>query len=474
MDLIAPSIKLIIIFLFAGSLFLLVMDYLRSALRRFDLGPLPHMLGLTVQAAVAVLLGVVYFQMGGASGLNYRPGGGEGFGYDVFFNINSFNLPLLVLFLFALFFCRLAAPPRKGGELPNLLLIVGLLGAGSAGDILSIYLYYELFILTSLYISYRGGDEKIPVAARLQTAGTLIVLFVLFLVFHYAGSFHLERLLKVAALPSANQPLSAVLLLFSLALALKGGIAPFGAVRLAVERGVMKGRLLRATVSLFLLCRIAFPFSRLEYRLGWFFIGWGLLAIGLAVFKVWREESIYTRISEAMPSLFGFALVSLGLGVEYSSLDCYAAAIRFVALAPIALTGLVLLWKRREEAKSRAEGWLDGLVIFLLSSSLVGLPPLESFWGKYNLLRGAYALPGGIFTFSFVVVSTLLLALLLLPGAYRRLMPQAENGKAKPSLVVRFAQGGFLFLLVAISMDSWWGMGFVRPAAEYIVDYLSY
>ncbi len=479
MNLIAPTIKLIILLLFGGCLVLLAMDYLRFALRQVDLRPLPRLLALAVQLAVVLCLTAIYIQLGGG-GLNYRPGGVEEFGYDVFLNINSFNLALLALCLFALFFSRLAAALPRGGELPYLILVVGILGAGFAGDILNIYLYYELFILTSLYISRRSGDKRVAGRARLQLIGSFLILFVLFLVFHYAGSFHLEKLLKVAALPTARQPLSAVLLLFSLAMAVKGGIIPFGSGALAAGREAMEGDLLRGAVSIFLLCRVAFPFSRLEYRLGWLFILWGVLAVSLAIFKTWREGALYSRMVRAAHSLFGFALISLGLGLEYSSLDCYAAAIRFIALSFIVLTGLVLLWPYATSAAlptpasacRQTDGWMDGLIGFFLACSLIGLPPLESFWGKYCLARGVYSLPGGVFIFIFTLAASLALAVLLMPGAYRRLTLQGGGGES--DVFGRVARVGFFFLLAAISMDAWWGSGFVRPAAEYIIDYLSY
>ncbi len=477
MQFIGPCIKLIILLLFSGCLVLLALDYLRFVLRRVDLRPLPRLVELIVQVGVVLLLVVVYVRLGGAVGINYRPGGSEATGYDVFFHINAFNLPLLVLCLFALVFSRLVAEKATGGELPHLLLVIGILGAGMAGDIFNIYLYYELFILTSLYASYRLGDKRVAGMARLQLVGTLLILFVFFLVFYYVGSFHLERLLKVASLPTAEQPLTAVLLLLSLALALKGGIIPFGVRRLPTRSGMVEGDLLRATVSLFLLHRLAFPFSRLGSRLGWVFIVWGVLAVVMAVFNTWREKDFYSRLFRATPSLFGFALISLGMGLEYSSLDCYTAAVKFMSLGFVVFCGLVLLRSCRGDRAGENMGWINGFVCFFLVCALIGLPPLESFWGKFSLVRGAYALPGGMAAFVFIVLTSLLLAVLLLPAAYRRLA-HAGRGMSVPgeggTLAVKIAQAGFLLLLAAVSMDAWWGFSFVRPAVEYIVDYLSY
>jgi formate hydrogenlyase subunit 3/multisubunit Na+/H+ antiporter MnhD subunit len=477
MQFIGPSVKIIVVLLFGGCLGLLILDYLRAALGKIDFQPLPRLVELTVQIGVALLLAAVYIQMGGVGGINYRPGGTAEAGYDVFFYINSFNLPLLVLCLCSLVCSRLAAERGQGGELPHLLLVVGILGSGLAGDLLNIYIYYELFILTSIYVSHQRDGGRAFGMARLQLVGSLLVLFAFFIVFHYAGSFHLSRILNVASLPTAEQPLSAALLLLALALALKGGVIPFGLRRLPERSGVIEGELLRPVVSLFILCRLAFPFSRLGCRLGWIFVIWGILAVVISLVRAWRVKGLYARLVYSSGGLLGFGLIALGMGLEYSLLDCYAAVIRFVSLAFIVGCGLVVLWPCRDTKDIRKMSLLDGFGYFFLSCSLVGLPPLESFWGKSSLIRGAYQLPAGVISFILMVLSSLMLATLLLPAAYRQLALVSRGGEAaatRRTISVRAAQLIFLGLLAGLSLDTWWGLGFVGPAAEYIIDYLSY
>ena len=302
MELIVPSMKLIVLLLFGGVLLLLSLDYLSKTLKRFHLGPAPRFLLLGLLAAVVGLLLLIYFQLEEGTGLKFKPGEAEAFELEVFLSINPFNLPLLIFVLASLLVARVCAPITEGRQALRLLMVIGLMGIGFAGDFFNIYVYYELLILASLHLAPRGS-EPMRSLGRLQLSGSLLALFALFLLFHYAGSFRLERVLKIAALPTVEQPFLAVLLLLVLALAMKAGLMPFGAVGTPQLRDDLEGAMVRRGATVFLLCRLAFPFSQLAYRLGWLFIVWGVAGVVVAIYRTWRERDGYPRLFQALPVL---------------------------------------------------------------------------------------------------------------------------------------------------------------------------
>lgn len=283
-------------------------------------------------------------------------------------------------------------------------LMAGILGAFSTGDLFNLYVWFEVLLVASFFLSILlkrkdsfGGSFKYAVLSILSS---FIFLVGVALVYSAAGSLDLAYLQQI---PEASRPFPFLLGLAAVGVAflIKAGLFPFYFwLPAAYPPGftaivaVFSGLLTK--VGIYGLLRFLAPFGDLGSPIFQYSVYvLALLSMVLGVLGALSQDNIKGILSFHIVSQVGYIALALSLGTEFG----LAAAIFYLIHHMVVKTNLFLAAAYIEQ---RGQGLkvsrLGGLwqsetflsVMFLFSAlSLVGVPPLSGFWAKVFTLQAA-------------------------------------------------------------------------------------
>lgn len=349
-----------------------------------------------------------------------------------------------------------------------------LVGICSAGNLITLYLFYELMTLLTVPLVLHN-QEKRSVAAAVKYLGFSVLgaglsLFSLFFLKDYWTSdlFQGGGILDPAAAAGHEGLLLALYLLMVIGFGAKAGMFPLFTwlpaahpVAPSPASAVLSGLITKMGVLAIL-------------RVTWFVYGPEFLrgtwaqkaALGLAIFtifigsmlayqeKILKRRLAYSTVSQVSYILFGiFLLDGTALRGALLQFVFHAVAKNGLFLAAGALI-LATGYTRVERLRGVGRTVPVALWGFTLGSlSLIGVPPAGGFVSKWELAQGA--LESGLGSWAYVglavlMVSALLTAGYLLPTVIRGFFPGREEPPALVCPISRGMNGAMLFFGVAV------------------------
>ena len=332
------------------------------------------------------------------------------------------------------------------------LLVLGMvMGFGLSGNLITLYLFFEMATLLSMpMVMHSMKKEAVAAAFKYlvySVAGAALSLIGFFFVYHYGTTLEFTPggVLDMQRLVGNEEPMLLVTLLVIIGFGAKAGMFPLHAwlpiahpAAPAPASALLSGLITK--VGIFAVIRFVYYLVGPAFIIGtWVQTTW----IGLALFTgimgslmalrepVLKRRLAYSTISQIGYIMFGLAiLTAIGLVGAFLQIVFHSVAKNAVFL----VAGVIILKTHKTEvADLRAIGKEMPIAIWcfaLASLSLVGIPPLAGFIGKWFLAAGSLDADIGFFTLfgpALLLFSALLAAGYLLPIVINGFFPGAGH-----------------------------------------------
>ena len=327
------------------------------------------------------------------------------------------------------------------------LILYGILVASDfAGNLVTMYLFYELTTLASMPLVLHSGRRESVMAALkylfYSLCGAYGGLFAVFVLHRYSGSLTFA---PGGTLGTAARGHEGILLIAVFAALLgfgaKAGMVPLHAwlptahpVAPSPASAVLSAIIVKSGVLA--VVRVVFYIVGAEFLRGtWVQQAWMTLAL-LTVFmgsmlayreQVFKKRLAYSTVSQVSYIMFGLSLLTA---------DAFTGAMLHVAVHAVVKCGLFLTagvfvyyfdYTRVEQLTGIGKRMPKTMWCYLLLSlALVGIPPTGGFISKWYLAEGALQSDTGVFAWLgpvVLLISALLTAGYLLPVAMKGFFP---------------------------------------------------
>lgn len=370
------------------------------------------------------------------------------------------------------------------------LLVYGVLIAlDFAGNLVTLYLFYELMTLTSMPMVLHNGSKASIMAALkylfYSMCGAYLGLFGIFFLYKYCGT------LSFVAGGSLNLALAAgnegILLIAVFAMLIgfgaKAGMFPLHAwlpaahpVAPSPASAVLSGIIVKAGVLAVI--RVVYYTVGADFLRGtWVQAVWMALTLltvfmgSLLAFRepVFKKRLAYSTVSQISYILFGLSLLT---PVAVTGALLHTVFHAFIKCALFLTAGIFIFQcgkSRVEELEGIGKRMPGTLWCYTFASlALIGIPPASGFISKWYLAQGALKAGVGIFGWLgpvVLLISALLTAGYLLPVTMKGFFPghgeavSAEKQEAKP---------GMLFPLAVLAAAAVLQGVFPNPLIQYV------
>lgn len=303
--------------------------------------------------------------------------------------------------------------------------IFGINGAFLTGDLFNLFVFFEVLLLASYGLLLHGGGRLRTRAGLhyvvLNLVGSTLFLFAVGALYGVTGTLNMADLaMKLALMPPADWALlRSALLVLLVVFALKAALLP-----LSFWLPGAYGNTGAAVAALFaVMTKVgAYAILRVDIMLlgqpggilyGWvqpwlFWIALATLVVGAAgvLASVGMRQQIGHLVVVSMGTLLlAFSLntpQALSAGLYYLPHSVFASAALFL-LADLVMRGRGCAGDGFDPAPPMPHRALLGGLFFLLAISIVGLPPLSGFIGKFMLLQAAQGQPHWIWLWAVVL-----------------------------------------------------------------------
>lgn len=325
-----------------------------------------------------------------------------------------------------------------------------LLGLDFSGNLITMYMFYELMTLSSLpLVLHTQTKEAVMAGLRylfFSFAGAYMALFGVYFICRYGTTirFTAGGVIPVAVLQENRTLFLVATMLMLIGFGVKAGMFPLHAwlpsahpVAPGPASAVLSGIIVKGGVLA--LIRVVYQLIGADFLRGtWVQTAWMSLAL-LTVFMgsmlafrepVLKKRLAYSTVSQLSYILFGLAILDAealtGALLHVAAHAFIKVALFLCAAAIIYQTGC----KRVEELKGIGKGMPVTLWCYtIVSLGLIGIPPASGFVSKWLLAVGA--LESGVPVFSWLgpivlLVSALLTAGYLLPITMQGFFPGAD------------------------------------------------
>lgn len=370
------------------------------------------------------------------------------------------------------------------------LLVYGVLIAlDFAGNLVTLYLFYELMTLTSMPMVLHNGSKASIMAALkylfYSMCGAYLGLFGIFFLYKYCGT------LSFVAGGSLNLALAAgnegILLIAVFAMLIgfgaKAGMFPLHAwlpaahpVAPSPASAVLSGIIVKAGVLAVI--RVVYYVAGADFLRGtWVQAVWMALTLmtvfmgSLLAFRepVFKKRLAYSTVSQISYILFGLSLLT---PVAVTGALLHTVFHAFIKCALFLTAGIFIFQcgkSRVEELEGIGKRMPGTLWCYTFASlALIGIPPASGFISKWYLAQGALKAGVGIFGWLgpvVLLISALLTAGYLLPVTMKGFFPghgeavSAEKQEAKPGMLFPLAVLAAAAVLLGV---------FPNPLIQYV------
>ncbi len=395
-------------------------------------------------------------------------------GLGLLFALLVCSVGSLVMAYSARYFKVGGSPGRLYGLLT--LFAASMLGLVVAGDLILLFIFWELTSITSFFLI---GGEGSPAAAKGATRallvtglGGLALLAGLILLGIAAGSFDLTAILADPGPVTAHPLAGAAMALVIVGCFTKSAQVPFhfwlpGAMVAPTPVSTYLHAATMVKAGIYLLARLSPVFGG---EPAWFYT---LVLVGLATavfgaFMALKQYDLKALLAYSTVSQLGFIVALVGLGTPHAMA---AASVHIVAHAAYKATLFMVVGIIDVEAGSRDLRDLSGLrkampitaaITGLAALSMAGFPPFLGFVSKEEAFAAFLASPGAAWM-TPVAAGSALLAAIMTFGYGARIFDGAFEGPLKQNLY----EPSRLFLLPAgITALAGITLGSLAPALD--------
>ncbi|WP_420394595.1 proton-conducting transporter membrane subunit [Acuticoccus sp.] len=288
------------------------------------------------------------------------------------------------------------------------LLIAGVCGTFSTGDIFNLYVWFEVFLVSSFGLMVLGGERiQIDGAVKygvLNLIATTIFLIAVGALYGVTGTLNMADIRTVIA-DDPGGPLATIGALFVMAFAMKAAAFPlhfwlpasYHTPKVVVS-ALFAGLLTK--VGIYSLMRVMVMLFGAEGVLFAPLVGWiGVATAILGGLAALAQTNLRRMAAFLVVSGIGVMLIGVGLGTEAG----LAGAIVYAVHSILAMTGLFLAVGAAERLGGAATLSGGGLyarhaivaALFLVFAfAAAGLPPFSGFWPKLMLVEAALSQAG--------------------------------------------------------------------------------
>lgn len=374
-----------------------------------------------------------------------------------------------------------------------LLVYAVLIALDFSGNLVTMYLFYELMTLCSMpLVLHNGSREAIMAALKYlfySMCGAYLGLFGIFCLYHYCDTmtFTTGGTLPAAAVSGHTGLLLAAVFAVLIGFGAKAGMFPLHAwlpaahpVAPSPASAALSGIIVKSGVLAVI--RVIFYITGPELIRGtWVQTAWMALALitvfmgSLLAFRepVFKKRLAYSTVSQVSYILFGLSV----LQPEAMSGALLHVVFHAFMKCALFLTAGVFIFKygktRVEELSGIGKRLPKTLWCYtLVSLALIGIPPTSGFISKWHLAEGALGASVGVFRYLgpvVLLISALLTAGYLLPVTIHGFLPGADWQAEHSAEVVPELEpvGMFLPLLVLAALSLLLGI-FPNPVTSYV------
>ena len=370
------------------------------------------------------------------------------------------------------------------------LLVYGVLIAlDFAGNLVTLYLFYELMTLTSMPMVLHNGSKASIMAALkylfYSMCGAYLGLFGIFFLYKYCGtlSFVARGSLNLALAAGNEEILLIAVFAMLIGFGAKAGMFPLHAwlpaahpVAPSPASAVLSGIIVKAGVLAVI--RVVYYTVGADFLRGtWVQAVWMALTLltvfmgSLLAFRepVFKKRLAYSTVSQISYILFGLSLLT---PVAVTGALLHTVFHAFIKCALFLTAGIFIFQcgkSRVEELEGIGKRMPGTLWCYTFASlALIGIPPASGFISKWYLAQGALKAGVGIFGWLgpvVLLISALLTAGYLLPVTMKGFFPghgeavSAEKQEAKPGMLFPLAVLAAAAVLLGV---------FPNPLIQYV------
>ena len=290
-----------------------------------------------------------------------------------------------------------------------LLLIAGVSGAFSTGDIFNLYVWFEVFLVSSFGLLILGGTRiQLDGAVKygvLNLIATTMFLIAVGLLYGATGTLNMADL-RVVLAEDHRAPITTIASLFLLAFAMKAASFPlhfwlpasYHTPKVVVS-ALFAGLLTK--VGVYSLMRVLVMLFGAEGAGLMPLVGFlGVATAVLGALGALAQDELKRMAAFLVISGIGVMLIGIGLGTA----DGLSGAIVYAVHSILAMTGLFLILGLAERISGTGSLWRAGGIygpaglvagLFLVFGfAAAGLPPFSGFWPKLMLVQASLATDG--------------------------------------------------------------------------------
>ncbi len=319
-----------------------------------------------------------------------------------------------------------------------------LLGLGFSGNLITMYLFYELMTLTAMPLVLHTQSREAVMAGLkylfYSFAGAYMALFGVYFVYKYGTTleFTAGGVIESSVLRQNTTLFLVVTMLMLMGFGVKAGMFPMHSwlptahpAAPAPASAVLSGIIVKGGVLAII--RLVYQIIGPDFIRGtWVQTAWMILTLvtvfmgSLLAFRepVLKKRLAYSTVSQLSYILFGLSLLD---GQAFTGSLLHVVAHAFIKAALFLTAGAIIYMtgcKRVEELRGIGKGMPVTLWCYtIVSLGLIGIPPTSGFISKWYLATGA--LETGIPVFSWLGPVVLLVSALLTAGY---LLPITMNG----------------------------------------------
>lgn len=349
-----------------------------------------------------------------------------------------------------------------------------LVGLTYAGNLVTMYLFYELMTLTSMPMVLHNGSRPAIMAALkylfYSMCGAYLGLFAIFFLYKYCDTltFTPGGTLNLALLAGNEKLLLAAVFAALIGFGVKAGMLPLHAwlptahpVAPSPASAVLSGIIVKCGVLAII--RVVYFVVGPEFIRGtWVQTAWMTLTLmtvfmgSMLAFRepVFKKRLAYSTVSQASYILFGLSVMTEN-GMTGALLHVVFHA--FIKCTLFLTAGIVIFMSGKtkvEELRGLGKQMPKTLWCYTFASlALVGIPPTSGFVSKWYLAQGALEANIGVFRFvgpAVLLVSALLTAGYLLSVTIHGFFPEKDMDAAE--LTVKEPPRGMLIPLAFLAV----------------------
>lgn len=477
----------VVVPMLAGALLLMVRH-------RMQVHGLVAVCGLVLTAFCAALLlarvltsGPVVMTMG-----RWLPPFGISFTADALGALFAFSAAV-VGFVCALYSLRdIDTAGRRYGFYPFLMLLMaGVNGAFLTGDVFNLYVWFEVFVISSFGLLVVGDDEsRIEGAVKyavLNLVATTLFLIATGYLYGVFGTLNMADLHGKVTAAGEAAPMMTLATLYLVAFAMKAAAFPLNFWLPAsyhtprIVTSALFGGLL-TKVGIYALLRVVVMIMPAERAALAPLIEWAAVAtMVLGIVCALAQTDIRRALGFVLISGIGVMLAGLALG----NADGLSGAILYAVHSMLVMTALYLLAGMVRDlgggfSLNGLAGLYDRAPLFagaalLLSFAIAGLPPGSGLWPKIVLVKAALAAGAGWLAAAILVsglLTTVVMGRMFLL-VFWRAQGDVPGPEVKPRRLPRLSSlslGGLLVLSLAIGVYPEPFMAAAKAAAIGLLD----